>query len=82
MPPSTLLPLSLFLHCLQSIESWEREQELYKELVLTYLHLEDVVKNQQRPGEPFASSTHGPLPVWLAHAEWWWFCRLRRPAFR
>ncbi|KAK9867472.1 hypothetical protein WJX84_005221, partial [Apatococcus fuscideae] len=65
-----------------SLEDFRRERELYIEVVRSHLEMEDIAKNLPNMGQPFKSSTHDPLPVWLAHVEWWWRCYLQGYAFR
>ena len=67
---------------LQGIENYEREKALYDGIVLEYLELEDIVRNQSNPGGPFDSTLHTVLPKVLAYLEWWWKCVLRGPVLR
>ncbi|KAK9804797.1 hypothetical protein WJX72_005995 [[Myrmecia] bisecta] len=67
----------------KGIEDYQREREIYVEIVGEYLQVEDIISNKiSRPGGPFESTTHGPPPQWLATVEWWWKCHLRGWAFR
>ena len=67
---------------MQGIENYEREKALYDGIVLEYLELEDIVRNQGNPGGPYSSTLHRPLPTFLAYLEWWWKCLLRGPILR
>lgn len=67
---------------LQGIENYEREKALYDGIVLEYLELEDIVRNQSNPGGPYDSTLHAAPPKVLAYLEWWWKCALRGPVLR
>ncbi|KAL3146885.1 hypothetical protein ABBQ38_014857 [Trebouxia sp. C0009 RCD-2024] len=66
----------------KGIENYEREKALYDGIVLEYLELEDIVRNQNNPGGPFESTLHTAPPKALAYLEWWWKCALRGPVLR
>ncbi|DBA73319.1 hypothetical protein WJX77_000394 [Trebouxia sp. C0004] len=66
----------------KGIENYEREKALYDGIVMEYLELEDIVRNQSNPGGPYSSTLHGALPTFLAYMEWWWKCVLRGPVLR
>ncbi len=72
----------LLLGVVQGIENYEREKALYDGIVMEYLELEDIVRNQSNPGGPYSSTLHRPLPTFLAYMEWWWKCVLRGPVLR
>ncbi|KAK9820676.1 hypothetical protein WJX74_004847 [Apatococcus lobatus] len=65
-----------------SLEDFRRERALYINVVKSHLETEDVAKNLPKPGHAFESSTHRPIPTWLAHLEWWWRCYLQSWAYR
>ena len=67
---------------LQGIENYEREKALYDGIVIEYLELEDIVRNQSNSGGPYQSTLHTALPKALAYLEWWWKCALRGPILR
>ena len=67
---------------MQGIENYEREKALYDGIVIEYLELEDIVRNQSNPGAPYSSTLHRALPTFLAYMEWWWKCVLRGPVLR
>ena len=67
---------------LQGIENFEREKALYDGIVLEYLELEDIVRNQSNSGGPYESTLHTAPPKVLAHLEWWWKCALRGSVLR
>ena len=73
---------SPLLGIVQGIENYEREKALYDGIVMEYLELEDIVRNQNNPGGPYSSTLHRPLPTFLAYMEWWWKCVLRGPVLR
>lgn len=66
----------------QGIENYEREKALYDGIVMEYLELEDIVRNQSNPGGPYSSTLHRALPPFLGYPEWWWKCLLRGPVLR
>ena len=66
----------------QGIENYEREKALYDGIVVEYLELEDIVRNQSNTGGPYQSTLHTALPKVLAYLEWWWKCALRGPVLR
>ena len=66
----------------QGIEDYEREKALYEGIVIEYLELEDIVRNQSNTGGPYQSTLHTALPKLLAYLEWWWKCALRGPVLR
>ena len=66
----------------QGIENYEREKALYDGIVVEYLELEDIVRNQSNTGGPYESTLHTALPKVLAYLEWWWKCALRGPVLR
>lgn len=66
----------------QGIENYEREKALYDGIVMEYLELEDIVRNQSNTGGPYQSTLHTALPKALAYLEWWWKCALRGPVLR
>lgn len=67
---------------MQGIENYEREKALYDGIVVEYLELEDIVRNQSNWGAPYDSTLHPALPKLLAYLEWWWKCVLRGPVLR
>ena len=73
---------TLLLGIVQGIENYEREKALYDGIVMEYLELEDIVRNQSNPGGPYSSTLHRALPTFLAYMEWWWKCVLRGPVLR
>ena len=66
----------------QGIENYEREKALYDGIVVEYLELEDIVRNQSNPGGPYSSSMHADMPKVIAYVELWWKCVLRGPVLR
>ncbi len=72
----------MLLGVVQGIENYEREKALYDGIVMEYLELEDIVRNQSNPGGPYSSTLHRALPIFLAYMEWWWKCVLRGPVLR
>mmetsp|Transcript_8614 Transcript_8614/g.25881 ORF Transcript_8614/g.25881 Transcript_8614/m.25881 type:complete len:758 (+) Transcript_8614:498-2771(+) len=68
-----------------AVQRFRRERELYLELVLSYIDVEDVMRNSERGPGPFQSSTAPRaelLPAWAATLQWWWRCRLSKWVIR
>jgi len=80
--PISLSGDTVLLGVVQGIENYEREKALYDGIVMEYLELEDIVRNQSNPGGPYSSTLHRALPTFLAYMEWWWKCVLRGPVLR
>eukprot|EP00884_Botryococcus_braunii_P007317 jgi/Botrbrau1/16587/Bobra.0068s0018.2 len=67
--------------CKRAMQDYDREKELYIEIVRRYIQIQDIIRNKGSPG-PFVSTLHKPLPPWLARLEWLWKCVLRGWFFR
>lgn len=68
-----------------AVQRFQREREVYLELVLSYIDVEDVIRNTERGPGPFQSSVAARtelLPQWAGSLQWWWRCRLAKWAIR
>lgn len=66
-------------------QRYDRESELYLEVVRGYRHVTDVSANVQRGPGPFLHSFEREaqeLPIALRWLKWYWYCRVRSLAMR